>query len=76
MKNSNMKSILEPEKKLYSAREAMNYIPQIASEPTLRKFIENDLCTNNFLNAIVQVVGKQKRYFIPARVLKKLVESY
>lgn len=63
-------------KKVYSAREAMQFLPQVASEPTLRKFIEEDLQNGNSLKAIVQRIGKQKRYFIPADSLDRLVATY
>lgn len=59
-------------KKVYSAREAMQFIPQIATEPSLRKYIENDIKSGNTLKAIIQKIGKQKRYFIPAETLQHL----
>lgn len=62
-------------KKIYSAREAFQFIPQIASEPSMRKFIEEDMCNKNILGAIVQKVGKQKRFFIPKENLEKLITS-
>lgn len=65
-----------PTKKVYSAREAMQFLPQVASEPTLRKFIEDDLLNDNLLGAIIQKIGKQKRYFIPAESLNRLVATY
>jgi len=64
------------EKKVYSAREALQFLPQVATEPTLRKLIDEDLLNEKLLGAIVQRVGKQKRYYIPASTLSRLVASY
>jgi len=66
--------MLDNNKKIYSAREVLQFIPQIASEPSMRKYIENDMKTINILGAIMQRVGKQKRYFIPKENLEKLIE--
>ena len=68
--------IKKEEKKVYSAREAMKFLPQVASEPTLRKILKKDLENNNSLGVIIQQIGKQKRYFIPSLYINKLVETY
>jgi len=63
------------DKKIYSAREAFQYIPQIASEPSMRKFIEEDMCNKNVLGASIQKVGKQKRFFVSKKNLEKAIEN-
>ncbi|HCR35825.1 TPA: hypothetical protein DIU22_02165 [Candidatus Woesebacteria bacterium] len=62
-------------KKIYSAREALQFIPQIACEPSMRKYIEKDIKNGNTLGAIVQHIGKQKRFFIPKENLEKLIAT-
>ena len=63
------------DKKIYSAREAFQYIPQIASEPSMRKFIEEDMRNKNILGASIQKVGKQKRFFVSKENLEKAIEN-
>ena len=67
---------LNNQKKIYSAREILQYIPQIASEPILRKMIREDMKGDNVLGVIIQNIGKRQRFFIPEKNLKNFIKKY
>jgi len=66
----------ENTKIVYSAREAMRHILNCPSEQHLRKLLADDIAGENKLNAIIQKIGKQRRYFISEETLPKLIDIY
>lgn len=60
--------------KCYSARKAMQFIPQITNEPAMRRFIDEDMKGKNILNAKILKRSKQKRYYIKGENLIALLQ--
>lgn len=61
--------------KMYSAREALQFFPALKNELSMRKFIEEDITTENLLHATIITRGKQRRFFIKGdRILKMITK--
>lgn len=60
---------------VYSAREALKFIPYIGNEPAMRKFIEDDIAGKNILDAKVIMRGTQRRFFIRGSKLLELLSK-
>jgi len=60
---------------IYSAREALQFFPNINNEPAMRKFIEEDIVGKNILDAKVIMRGSQRRFFIRGDKLAHAMKS-
>lgn len=60
---------------VYSAREALEFFPNIGNEPAMRKFIEDDIAGKNILDAKVIMRGTQRRFFIKGSKLLELINK-
>jgi hypothetical protein len=72
----NSKMRLPNKNKIYTAREAMKFLPKLGSEPALRKFLEEDIRGDNMLGAMILLRGKQRRFFIKGSKLLEYVNIY
>lgn len=61
--------------KIYSAREALQFLPQVANEPAMRKFIEEDMQGENMLGALVVKRASQRRFFIRGANIASLLPA-
>lgn len=63
------------ETRTYSAREALQFIPVVMTEPQFREYLRNDMKGANIFNAKTYTTNSQTRFVIRGKDLKEAINK-